>query len=304
MNALDLDAIVDGITSLKREKQAVILAHYYQGHAIQDVADFVGDSLALAQEVRKLQAPIIVVCGVRFMAETVKLLCPDSKVLIPDDTMGCALADSCTYDQLKTFKSEHPEALIVSYINTTAAVKTLTDITVTSSNAVKIVRSLPKEQTIFFGPDENLGHYVQKRAKRKLLLWNGMCPVHAEVNVAEIVLTKRKYPDAIVLAHPECSPYVTDLADVVGSTKELIEYVKKYPDRRYMIGTEPGVIHQMLRYNPYLQVMPLTVRCHEMRKCIPMKLYECLRDEKYEITLDPETMSKAIVPIERMLNFK
>lgn len=296
---------MDNLALLKCEKHAVILAHYYQDSRVQAVADFVGDSLALAQQASKLHAPIIVMCGVKFMAETVKLLCPDSKVLLPAPDAGCMLADSCTYEALLQVKAQHPDALVVSYINTTAAVKTLTDITVTSSNAVKIVQSLPQDKPILFGPDKNLGGYIQRLTGRKnMFLWDGCCPIHDSVDIHEVLAMKKRYPQAPLLVHPECNSQVVAQADVVSSTKGLIEYVRDNAFETYLVATEPGVIYQMQQFRPKAQFIPLTDECINMRKITLEKVYATLKEESNEVVLDKEVSLKAIVPIRRMLGEK
>ena len=250
--------IVEEIRSLCREKNAIIMAHYYQRPEIQDVADFVGDSLALAQVAAKTDADIIVMCGVHFMAETAKILCPDKKVLIPAPEAGCSLADSCKAEDLAAWKAEHPDHLVVSYVNTSAAVKALTDVVVTSSNALKIVKQLPTDKPILFGPDQNLGGYINSMTGRKMALWNGGCHVHARFSVEAILSLKQQYPEAKVLAHPECKAIVLQNADVIGSTQALLNYAKTHPEqKRFIVATESGILHEMQKACPDVEFIPV-----------------------------------------------
>ena len=315
--------IVEEIRSLCREKNAIIMAHYYQRPEIQDVADFVGDSLALAQVAAKTDADIIVMCGVHFMAETAKILCPDKKVLIPAPEAGCSLADSCKAEDLAAWKAEHPDHLVVSYVNTSAAVKALTDVVVTSSNALKIVKQLPEDKPILFGPDQNLGGYINSMTGRKLDLWNGGCHVHARFSVEAILSLKQQYPDTKVLAHPECKAIVLQNADVIGSTQALLNYAKEHPEqKRFIVATEAGILHEMQKACPDVEFIPvppeLTERvggcdaqpianqcgcneCEYMRMNTLQKLYDCLRNESNEIVVDESIAKDAIRPIQRML---
>ena len=297
------------------QKNAVILAHYYQRPEIQDVADFIGDSLALAQQAAETQAGIIVMCGVHFMAETAKLLCPDRKVLIPDPTAGCSLADSCKAENLAAWKREHPDYMVVSYVNTSAAVKALTDIVVTSSNALKIVSRIPANEKILFGPDHNLGSYISAQTGRKMELWNGCCHVHARFSAEALMQLKQEYPQAPVLAHPECKQLIINLSDVVGSTQALLNYVKRNPDKKqFIIATESGIIHEMRKACPEVEFVPvppemtegvgcLCNECEFMRQNTLEKLYTCLRDETNEVQVDPEVAQRAVLPIRRMLEW-
>ena len=297
------------VLRLKEERDAVILAHYYQKGEIQDVADFIGDSLALAQIARTLPNRVIVLCGVHFMGETAKILCPDKTVLVPDVNAGCSLADSCPADEFEAFIKAHPGHTVVSYVNTSAAVKALTDVVVTSSNARKIVESLPADEKIIFGPDRNLGNYINSVTNRNMLLWDGACHVHEQFSVEKIVELKTQHPEALVLAHPECKSTVLKLADVVGSTAALLKYAVNHPENTYIVATESGILHEMQKKCPQTTFIPAppndsTCGCNEcsfMRLNTLEKLYECLKNESPEITVDPEVAEKAVKPIQRML---
>jgi quinolinate synthase len=304
-----MNELTTAIEKLKKEKNAVILAHYYQTGDIQDIADYVGDSLALAQWAAKTEADIIVMCGVHFMGETAKILCPDKKVLVPDMAAGCSLADSCPADKFASFVAEHPGHTVISYVNTTAAVKAVTDVVVTSTNARQIVESLPKDEKIIFGPDRNLGNYINSITGRNMVLWDGACHVHEQFSVEKIVELKKEYPNAIVLAHPECKGAVLKLADVVGSTAALLKYAVKSDKNEFIVATESGILHEMQKKCPEKNFIPAppndsTCACNEcsfMRLNTMEKLYECLKNETPEITVDHEVAAKAIKPIERML---
>ena len=294
--------LTEEIKRLKAEKNAVILAHYYQEDEIQALADFVGDSLALAQKASELKAPLIVMCGVIFMAETVKLLCPNSKVLLLDQRSDCFLADSCQYEALKAEKEKYPDHLVVSYVNTSTLVKTLTDIVVTSSNAVKIVQNIPANQPILFGPDKNLGRYIKTLTGREnMRIWNGSCFIHDQADIDELMVLKKKYPNAVVLAHPECNEKVVENADFVGSTKALIEYVQNADNQQFIVSTEPGVIYQMKQSKPDAQYFPIVGYCEYMRLNTLEKLYSTLLNEEFEVTLDADIAKMALKPIEKML---
>lgn len=304
--------IQEEIRQLAREKNAVIMAHYYQRPEIQDVADFIGDSLALAQQAQKTTADIIVMCGVHFMAETAKILCPNRKVLIPDPTAGCSLAASCQAEDLRKWKESHPGYTVVSYVNTSAAVKALTDVVVTSSNALKIVNGLPKDAKILFGPDHNLGAYINAETGREMTLWDGACHVHSRFSVEALIALKKEHPNAKVLAHPECKQVILTLSDVVGSTQALLNYVKQHDDKEYIIATESGVIHEMQKACPEVTFLPVPpeqtegVGCHcneceYMRQNTLEKLLACLRNESPEVMVDPEVAREAMKPIERMM---
>ena len=303
---LDLKAEID---RLRKEKNAVILGHYYQSGEIQDIADFVGDSLALAQWAAKTDADIIVMCGVHFMGETAKVLCPDKKVLVPDFNAGCSLADSCLSDQFAQFVKEHPDHTVISYVNTTAAVKAVTDVVVTSTNAKQIVESFPKEEKIIFGPDRNLGNYINSITNRQMLLWNGACHVHEQFSVEKILELKKQYPDADVLVHPECKGAVTKLADKVASTAGLLKYAINSPKKDFLVATESGILHEMRKQCPEKNFIPVppedgTCACNEcnyMRLNTLEKLYNTLKYEWPEVTVDPEVAKEAVKPIQRML---
>jgi quinolinate synthase len=300
---------IDEIKRLRIEKKAVIMAHYYQTSEIQDIADNVGDSLALAQWAAATKAEIIVLCGVHFMGETAKILSPDKKVLIPDAGAGCSLADSCPAEQFSDFVSRHPEHQVISYVNTTAAVKALTDVVVTSTNARKIVESFPADAKLIFGPDKNLGNYINSVTGRRMLLWDGSCHVHEQFSVEKILKLKEVYPDAELLAHPECKQTVLMLADYVGSTSSLLDYTVSSPKREFIVATESGIIHKMRLKSPDKTFIPAppndsTCACNEcsfMRLNTLEKLYRCLRDETPEIIVDEAVRLQAIKPIKRML---
>ena len=305
--------IVEEIRALCREKNAIIMAHYYQRPEIQDVADIIGDSLALAQQAAKTDADIIVMCGVHFMAETAKILCPDKRVLIPEPTAGCSLADSCRAADLKAWKELHPEHMVVSYVNTSAAVKALTDVVVTSTNALKIVEQLPADKPILFGPDQNLGSYINKMTGRKMDLWHGGCHVHARFSEEGLLLLKEQYPGAKVLAHPECKQSILQYAEVIGSTQALLNYAIAHPEeKRFIVATESGILHEMQKACPEVEFVPVPAvmddstmcacnECEYMRMNTLEKLYKCLRDESNEIFVDEQVAKDAIVSIQRML---
>ena len=301
------------IRAICKEKNAVILAHYYTQGEIQEVADFIGDSLALARKAAETDAQIIVMCGVHFMAETCKVLSPEKLVLAPDLNSGCSLADSCKADDLKKFKEEHPGYQVVSYVNTTAAVKALTDVVVTSGNARKIVDTFPKDARLIFGPDYNLGSYINEVTGRKMLLWQGGCHVHERFSVAEIVKLKEQHPEAKVLAHPECKGPVLAVADVVGSTAVLLKYATEHPEHAYIVATEAGILHEMQRACPDTMFYPVPPEiseggigcscneCDYMKMNTLLKLYNTLRYEWPVVDVDPAVASEAVKPIERML---
>lgn len=304
--SIDLKA---AINELKKEKNAVILGHYYQKGEIQDIADYIGDSLALAQIAAKTDADILVMCGVHFMGETAKVLCPDKKVLVPDLNAGCSLADSCPADKFAEFVKAHPGYTVISYVNTTAAVKAVTDVVVTSTNAKQIVESFPKDEKIIFGPDRNLGNYINSITGREMLLWDGACHVHEQFSVEKIVELKAQYPDAVVLVHPECKSVVLKLADMVGSTAALLKYAVNSDKQRFIVATEAGILHEMQKKCPQKTFIPAppndsTCGCNEcnfMRLNTLEKLYNCLKYEFPEVTVDPEVSREAVKPIKRML---
>ena len=300
------------IRRMCKEKNAVILAHYYTEGEIQDIADFVGDSLALAQWAAKTEADIIVMCGVHFMAETDKILCPDKKVLVCDLNAGCSLADSCNADDLKAFIDEHPGYKVVSYVNTTAAVKALTDVVVTSSNAKLIVDSFPQDEKLIFGPDHNLGDYINSLTGRQMLLWNGGCHVHGQFSLEKILILKQENPDAKLLVHPECPKSIQLLADVIGSTANLLDYAIKDECQKFIVATESGILHKMTQACPDKVLIPappeatetIGCQCNEcsyMRLNTMEKLYNTLKYEWPEVTVDEDIAKKAVVPINRML---
>ncbi len=297
------------IETLKKEKHAVVLAHYYQTGDIQDIADFVGDSLALAQWAARTTADIIVLCGVHFMGETAKILCPDKKVLVPDLNAGCSLADSCPADRFTEFVEAHPDHTVISYVNTTAAVKAVTDVVVTSTNARQIVESFPAQEKIIFGPDRNLGNYINSITGRKMLLWDGACHVHEQFSVEKILALKAAYPQAVVLAHPECKSAALALADVVGSTSALLTYAMKSDRQQFVVATESGILHEMRKRCPRKEFIPAppndsTCACNEcsfMRLNTMEKLYNCLKYEFPELEVDTQIAEKAVRPIHRML---
>ncbi|MCM1290418.1 MAG: quinolinate synthase NadA [Bacteroides sp.] len=302
--------IKDEILKLKKEKNAVILAHYYQRGEIQDVADFIGDSLALARIATTLDSPVIVLCGVHFMGETCKILCPDKKVIVPDLSAGCSLADSCKAEDFEKFIKEHPDHTVISYVNTSAAVKALTDIVVTSSNARKIVDSLPEDENIIFGPDRNLGGYINSVTGRNMLLWDGACHVHEQFSVEKLVKLKKLYPDAKVLAHPECRKPLVMLADKVGSTAALLEFAINSDSKRFIVATESGILHEMQLKCKDKEFIPAppddsTCACNEcnfMKLNTLEKLYNSLLYEQPVVEVDREIALKAVKPIERMLS--
>ena len=305
--------IVEEIRRLCREKNAIIMAHYYQRPEIQDVADIIGDSLALAQQAAKTDADIIVMCGVHFMAETAKILCPNKRVLIPEPTAGCSLADSCKAADLKAWKEAHPEHMVVSYVNTSAAVKALTDVVVTSTNALKIVEQLPIDKPILFGPDQNLGTYINKMTGRKMDLWNGGCHVHARFSEEGLLQLKEQYPNVKVLAHPECKPAILQHAEVIGSTQALLNYAIAHPEEKsFIVATESGILHEMQKACPDVEFIPVPAlmddmticqcnECEYMRMNTLQKLYDCIRNGSGEIFVDKQVAKDAIKPIKKML---
>lgn len=303
---------IDKIKHLAKEKNAVIFAHYYTRPEIQEIADFIGDSLALAQQATRVDADILVMCGVHFMGETMKILCPDKKVLIPDMNAGCSLADSCKAEDLAAFKALHPDHMVVSYVNTSADVKALTDVVVTSSNAKKIVDQLPADAKIIFGPDHNLGSYINSVTGRNMLLWNGACHVHSRFSLEALLKLKAENPGVEVLAHPECKAPILAQSDVIGSTKALLEHTVKSSAKRFIIATESGILFEMQRACPDKEFIPVPPEvtegvgcscneCEYMRMNTLEKVYACLRDEKPEMYVEKETAEKAVSSIQRML---
>ncbi len=303
------ETIIDQINILRKEKNAIILAHYYQEAEIQDVADFVGDSLALAQWAAKTTADIIVLCGVHFMGETAKILSPNKRVFIPDLKAGCSLADSCPAPEFEKFIANNPGHTVISYVNTTAAVKALTDIVVTSTNARQIVESLPEDEKIIFGPDKHLGDYINKITGRNMLLWDGVCHVHAQFSLEKILDLKREHPQALILAHPECPAYLLEVSDHVGSTSSILKFATQSLNKEFIVATEAGILHQMQKDNPDKIFIPAppedaTCACNEcfyMKMNTLEKLYLCLKNEQPEIFVEEEVRVKSVKSIERML---
>lgn len=301
--------IKEQIKKLAKEKNAVILAHYYVDGAIQDIADFVGDSLALAQKAAQTTADIIVMCGVNFMGETCKILCPEKKVLIPDATATCSLAESCPAKEFEAFVKAHPGHTVISYVNTSAEIKALTDVVVTSSNARQIVEYFPKDTPIIFGPDQNLGGYINSITGREMVLWNGACHVHEKFSVEKIVALKKQYPQAKVLVHPECKGAVVKLADKVGSTAALLKYSIEDSSDTFIVATESGILHEMQKKAPHKTFIPAppddsTCACNEcnyMKLATLEKVYNCLKNETPEINVDKEISQRALSPIKKML---
>ncbi|CAM3707543.1 quinolinate synthase NadA [Mucilaginibacter galii] len=308
----DIDPTLDlyaEIEKLKQQKNAVILAHYYQEGEIQDIADYIGDSLGLSQQAAKTDADIIVFAGVHFMAETAKILSPTKKVLLPDLKAGCSLADSCPPHLFKKFKESYPDHLVITYVNCTAELKAMSDIVCTSSNAVQIVESLPADQQIIFGPDRNLGAYVAKKTGRDLVLWNGACMVHEIFSREKITKLKERHTNAKILAHPECEEHILQLADYIGSTTGILKYATNDAATEFIVATEAGIIHQMEKDNPTKTFIPAppnnTCACNDcphMKRNTLEKLYLCLKNEMPEITLPADIIAKAVKPIERMLD--
>lgn len=296
------------IAHLKKEKNAIILAHYYQDADIQDIADYIGDSLGLAQQAEKSTADIILFAGVHFMAETAKILNPQTKVLIPDLKAGCSLADSCPPDQFAAFKAAHPDHVVLTYVNCTADIKALSDVIVTSTNAVQIVESFPKDQKIIFAPDKNLGAYINKVTGRNMVLWNGSCMVHEIFSLEKLIKLKAQHPQAVVLAHPECEAAILDHADYIGSTTALLNYSKKSEVREFIVLTETGIIHQMQKASPGKTFIPAPPNnscacndCPYMKLNTLEKIYNTLKYEQPELLMDADMIEKAKKPITRML---
>lgn len=297
------------ILRLKREKNAVILGHYYQRHEIQELSDYVGDSLALAQKAQQSDNDIIVFCGVHFMAETAKILNPSRKVLLPDMEASCSLAESCPADDFAAFKAQHPDHMVISYINCSADIKALSDLICTSGNAEKLVRSLPEDQKIIFAPDKNLGSYINQVTGRQMLLWDGVCMVHDAMQAEAILKLKAEHPDAPVVAHPECNAALLAVADFVGSTKAMLTYIERSTARQFIVATETGILFEMQRMNPDKQFITLRDDkscacddCSYMKLNTLEKLYRCLRDEQPEIVMDAAMIEAAARPIVRMLD--
>jgi quinolinate synthase len=301
--------IYDKIQKLKKDKKAVILAHYYQNDEIQDIADFVEDSLGLSQRAAETDAEIIVFAGVKFMAETAKILNPGKKVLLTDMNAGCSLADSCKYNEFKSFIEKHPDHKVITYINCTAEIKTLSDIICTSSNAVRVVNSFNENEKLIFAPDKNLGAYINSITGRNMLLWDGSCEVHDNIKIESIIKLKAENPDAKLIAHPECKQTILELADFIGSTTKLIEFTIKDESKKYIIATETGILHKMKTASPNKEFLIVPGEkscncndCEYMKLTTLEKIYNCLDKEENEIVLSEEIMNKAKTPIIRMLN--
>ncbi len=302
--------IQEKIKKLKTEKNAVILAHYYQEEAIQDVADYVGDSLGLSQVAAKTDADIIVFAGVHFMAETAKILSPNKMVVLPDLEAGCSLADSCPPQEFKKFVDAHPNHTVITYVNCSAEVKALTDIVCTSSNALKIVNSIPKETPIIFAPDRNLGKYIMKETGREMLLWDGSCVVHEAFSLEKLIKLHQENPEHVIIAHPESEEHILNVATYVGSTAGMINYVKKHQDQKFIVATEAGILYKMQQEVPHTELIPApakednTCACSEcafMKVNTLQKLYDCLKNESPQIEVSKKIREKALVPINRML---
>lgn len=307
-----MNTLIDKIKKLKKEKKAVILAHYYQDPSIQDIADYVGDSLGLSQNAKETDADVIVFAGVHFMAETAKILNPQKRVFIPDLNAGCSLSDSCPPDLFKKFKEEHPNHLVISYINCSAEIKALTDIVCTSANALKIVESIPFETPIIFAPDKNLGHYINQKTGRNMLLWDGSCIVHEAFSIDKLINLYKEYPGAEIVAHPESEEHILKISNFIGSTSEMIHYVKNSPKSTFIIATEVGILHKMTEEVPNKTLIPApalednTCACSEckfMKLNTLEKIYDCLLNETNEIFISDELREKALIPIDRMLSF-
>ncbi len=297
------------IDHLRKKKIAIILAHYYQQGEIQDLADFVGDSLALAREAESTNADIILFSGVHFMAETAKILNPSKKVILPDLNAGCSLADSCNPDDFKKFKEKYPEHIVISYVNTTAEIKALTDIICTSSNALKIVESLPENKKIIFAPDRNLGNYINSKTNRNMIIWDGACHVHEKFSLERIMEIKKQNPDAKIIAHPECEKPILLIADHIGSTSSLLNFTKSDDSKKYIVATESGILHQMKKFNSHKEFIPAPPKdsscacndCNFMKLNTVKKIYIALKYEMPELILNEEIRKKAEIPIRRML---
>ena len=305
-----MNTLKEKILALKKEKNAVILAHYYQESAIQDVADYVGDSLGLSQEAMKVDADIIVFAGVHFMAETAKILNPTKKVILPDLKAGCSLAESCPPDLFGEFTAAHPDHIVITYVNCSAEVKALSDIVCTSSNAVKIVQSIPKEMPIIFAPDKNLGKYISSETGRDMLLWDGSCVVHEAFSLDKLIEVHKLHPDATIIAHPESETHILETARYIGSTAGMIDYVKTNSNTKFIVATEAGILHKMQQEVPHKILIPAPAKddntcacseCGYMKMNTLQKLYDCLLNETPEIDVPESIRKKALLPIERML---
>ena len=305
---MDNEQLKSEIIRLKKEKNAVILGHYYQRSEIQDLSDYIGDSLALAQEAQRSQADIIVFCGVHFMAETAKILNPTRKVLLPDLAASCSLAESCGGEEFARFKAAHPDHMVISYINCTAEIKALSDLICTSGNAEKLVRALPQDQKIIFAPDKNLGGYINNVTGRNMLLWDGVCMVHDAMHAEQVLKLKAENPQAAVIAHPECNSALLQVADFVGSTKAMLSYIEKSDNKQFIVATETGILYEMRKNNPDKEFIVVPsgescscADCSYMKLNTLEKLYCCLRDETPEIVMSDQLIEQAKQPIVRML---
>lgn len=309
MKGIEKKDYIAEIKKLKSEKNAIILAHYYQTGDIQDIADFVGDSLALSQKAASNSADIILFAGVKFMAETAKILSPEKKVLLPDMNAGCSLADSCKQEDFSEFLVRYPGRTVITYVNTSAEIKAMSDIICTSSNAVQIIESLPPDEKLIFAPDRNLGNYVLNKTGRDIIIWNGTCNVHEEFSLEAILRLKKEHQDAKVIVHPECELPVRMIADFIGSTSALLNYTRKDNGNTYIVATEPGIIHQMKKENPSKNYIPAPPRdstcgcseCSFMKMITMEKIYRCILNEEPEITLENDILVKAGKPIRRMM---
>ena len=311
IKSVDNGHLINKINELRKQKNAIILAHYYQNPEIQDISDFIGDSLALSQQAAETDADIIVFAGVNFMAETAKILSPSKKVLIPDPEAGCSLADSCKADEFRKFKENYPGYTVVAYVNTTAEIKTMTDIVCTSTNALQIINSLPKDEKIIFAPDKNLGDYVKSKSGRSdMVIWNGACHVHEKFSLSRILELKKEYPGAEILSHPECKKHILMVSDYVGSTSILLSYSKKSDKDVFIVATESGILHQMQKESPKKTFIPAppddsTCACNDceyMKTITLQKILDSLDKGMYEINIDEKTRVLAEKPIRRMLD--
>jgi len=314
-NLLDIsrDVMIRHIMELKKAKNAVLLAHYYQNYEVQNIADFVGDSLELSRKANQNSAEIIVFAGVHFMAETAKILNPSKKVLLPDIEAGCSLADSCKSQDLLTLKKLYPDYLVMAYINCSAEIKAISDIICTSSNALKILKSIPKEQGVIFVPDKNLGRYLKSQTNKKnMILWEGTCIVHQDFSIEKINILKKKHPDAKIIAHPESEEHVLTIADFIGSTSALLTFVITDTAKKFIVATEAGILHRMRNHAPEKIFIPAPIQvdntcacseCTYMKKNTLEKLYICLRDENPEIIIEESLRKEALLPLQKMLNF-
>lgn len=305
-----MKSLKERILELKKEKNVVILAHYYQENDIQDIADYVGDSLGLSQEATKVDADIILFAGVHFMAETAKILNPSKKVILPDLKAGCSLAESCPPDLFRKFLDQHPDHIVITYVNCSAEIKAMTDIVCTSANAVKIVESIPKDVPIIFAPDKNLGKYIMSKTGRDMLLWDGSCVVHEAFSLDKLIELHKKHPDAQIIAHPESETHILQTASYIGSTSGMINYVKTNPHNKFIVATEFGILHKMQQEVPDKILIPAPAKedntcacseCGYMKMNTMQKVYDCLLNETPEVTVPEDIIKKALVPIERML---